>query len=245
MKAIITLGLILFQLTLFSPHAQAENSDQTSFNFCEYKHFGLAMLIKLKKDRCEVPITELQQIREFSLSVSTSTPHLATEIPEGIFKHFSSLIKLDLSKGNIKSLSAKSFEGLGQLKQLDLSHNNISELHPGNFEALTSLKRLNLNGNVITKLRPQVFQGLSNLLILDLSDNKIFKIYPEAFDDIDSLDKLSLSNNQIRQLEPKTFVSFIDLTTLSIKGNLIKKMSRQELGLGNETLIESDITVLP
>ena len=84
---------------------------------------------------------------------STSLQH----IPDGWFKHFTTLNKLDLHNNSLSELTNKSFEGLTNMKQLDLSSNSFVRLKQGWFEMLKSLETLIMNNCGIQFFEPTQF----------------------------------------------------------------------------------------
>ncbi|XP_035676247.1 slit homolog 3 protein-like [Branchiostoma floridae] len=121
------------------------------------------------------------------------TQSTLTQVPPGIPK---SVVTLDLSLNEIRTLHRGSFTGLKNLTYLDLSDTDLSTIEPGAFAGLENLERL-----IISKASTeypfslqngQVFKGLSNLRYLDLSVNFVNDLSDHSFDYLTSLEEAKI-----------------------------------------------------
>ncbi|XDV25129.1 hypothetical protein PO909_029100 [Leuciscus waleckii] len=79
--------------------------------------------------------------------------------------------------------------------RLDLSRNNIKQLRPKEFVSVKDLKLLNLSGNSLESIDTAAFMGLLYLGELDLSNNSLKFFQYGVLEDLYFLKKLSLGNN--------------------------------------------------
>ena len=114
-------------------------------------------------------VEKRSMMNEFLNLSSTSLQH----IPDGWFKHFTNLSKLDLHNNSLSELTNKSFEGLTNLKQLDLSSNSFVRLKQGWFAMLNSLETLTMNNCGIQYFEPAQFVWPDRLFDLSLVNNMI------------------------------------------------------------------------
>lgn len=79
--------------------------------------------------------------------------------------------------------------------KLDLSRNNIKQLRPKEYVNVKDLKLLNLSGNSLESIDIAAFTGLLNLGELDLSNNSLRYFQYGVLEDLYFLKKLSLEDN--------------------------------------------------
>ncbi|XP_077090364.1 leucine-rich repeat-containing protein 17 [Siphateles boraxobius] len=79
--------------------------------------------------------------------------------------------------------------------KLDLSRNNIKQLRPKGFVSIKDLKLLNLSGNSLESIDKAAFMGLLHLGELDLSNNSLKFFQYGVLEDLYFLKKLSLGDN--------------------------------------------------
>ncbi|KAI7791639.1 leucine-rich repeat-containing protein 17 [Triplophysa rosa] len=79
--------------------------------------------------------------------------------------------------------------------RLDLSKNNIKQLRPKEFVTVKDLKLLNLSGNSLERIDTAAFAGLLYLNELDLSNNSLKNFQYGVLEDLYFLKRLSLGNN--------------------------------------------------
>jgi slit protein 2 len=142
-------------------------------------------------------------LKYIPLNLPPSTTELRLEqnfistIPANAFKNLRQLRRLDLSKNNIREISADAFVGLGSLNTLVLYANNLTDLPSNLFKPLSELQLLLINANELKCLRKDVFQGLENLNLLSLYDNNIQSISNGTFDPLKNLQTLHLARNPL------------------------------------------------
>ncbi|XP_051547091.1 leucine-rich repeat-containing protein 17-like [Myxocyprinus asiaticus] len=79
--------------------------------------------------------------------------------------------------------------------RLDLSRNNIKQLRPKEFVTVKDLKLLNLSSNSLERIDTAAFTGLLHLGELDLSNNSLRYFQYGVLEDLYFLKKLSMGNN--------------------------------------------------
>lgn len=79
--------------------------------------------------------------------------------------------------------------------RLDLSKNNIKQLRPKEFVPVKDLKLLNLSGNSLERIDTAAFAGLLYLSELDLSNNSLQNFQYGVLEDLYFLKRLSLGDN--------------------------------------------------
>ncbi|RWS24200.1 relaxin receptor-like protein, partial [Leptotrombidium deliense] len=94
-----------------------------------------------------------------------NNPRLHT-IHETAFVGLASLVYLNISSANIRSLSKKTFFGLSSLEKLELRANNLYQIENGAFLGLDSLLTLDLRENDVTIFERDLFSGLKHLTYL-------------------------------------------------------------------------------
>ena len=121
----------------------------------------------------EIPVmhhVEKRAIRSEILNLSSTA---LQHIPDGWFKHFTNLSKLDLQNNSLTELTDKTFKGLTNMKQLDISSNHFVRLKQGWFEMLNSLEKFIMNNCGIKYFEPVGFAWPDRIFHLSLKDNLI------------------------------------------------------------------------
>ena len=93
-------------------------------------------------------------------------------IENNLFRDFSHLTEINLSKNKIKTLHSRLFQDLNNLVRLDLSFNQLQSIDTRLFKGLTSLTYIFLNNNQLTSMNSKLFKGLENLTHIWLNDNE-------------------------------------------------------------------------
>ncbi|XP_076337992.1 uncharacterized protein LOC143240055 [Tachypleus tridentatus] len=130
------------------------------------------------------------------------------------------VIRLELRKYIIPSLSSRNLEGLVQLKDLKLQQTQIRDINKETFLNLGTLEHLDLNQNLLYILKKGTFDGLLALRYLDISSNLLVSL-DEAFRNLSSIEMLNLGNNQIPQLTVKSLTGLQNLRYLNLELNNI------------------------
>lgn len=94
-----------------------------------------------------------------------------TYLPNGIFRHFTSLKYLNLSNNFITGYDQDFILGLSNLQNLDLSSNSLTEMDFSWINHNTTLEALILSSNRISSVRSSV--RLNQSLLIDLSFNSL------------------------------------------------------------------------
>ncbi|XP_076396657.1 uncharacterized protein LOC143265902 isoform X2 [Megachile rotundata] len=180
--------------------------------------------------------------------------------PEGILKHNSYLLGIDLSHNtrNI-SLPQKFFANLIHVKAIGLNHNGWSTIPEDLFWGLISLDYIDLKNNYFETLPKRLFEGLqklyyvklnSNRLIilpdrifsdtiklrfLNLSDNCLTSISRDLFSNLKSLEDLDLSHNRLKEIEDTSFNSLKNLRSADLSYNQLTLSSSIKNEYGNKS----------
>lgn len=156
------------------------------------------------------------------------------------------IIKLALSKRQVRTIEAGAFLGLKCLHYLRLRSNKIAQISSEMFEGLDELLELSLENNRLTDIPENVFRHLSSLQTLDLSNNKLsnindnspFKRVPTlvnldlsynnldaipngAFSQLNKLFKLDLSYNQLHDVPVASWEHLDTLKSFILTGNVL------------------------
>ena len=116
-----------------------------------------------------------------------------THIDSGVFKHMSSLKRLDLSKNWLSSVDVDMFSGLVNLQQLDLSSNQLILIGDDAFRSLASLHRLDLSRNKLSRIP----RGLPMLDWFDMSHNAVRNVSEDQQADLYPVEVVNLAGNPL------------------------------------------------
>ena len=98
----------------------------------------------------------LSDIRELNL-----TNKSITELKEGDFEGFTSLVYMFLAHNQLTTLPENIFNGLDNIHSIYLHDNMISTLNSNTFSGLDTLQRIYLENNSLTSLPEGIFEGLA------------------------------------------------------------------------------------
>ena len=115
------------------------------------------------------------------------------------------------------------FNAYQTLLELDLSDNNIRSLSGATFSQITSLQRLNLSGNSLRQLPSDVIAGLNNIRTVDLSRNELRDLPAQVFANRHELRTLLLTDNLLTS-NAFASVSVPSLTFINLSGNRIGQL---------------------
>lgn len=190
----------------------------------------------------DLPIGCSNVLNKISCTNSTSLPD---------FKKFINITEISITSHQIENLNFNIFSTLNNLIRLDLSRNNIktfSENSSKKSSTLASLKSLNLRDNKIQDLKGFSTWTFTNLTELDLSFNPIVDLDAPAFNKTAQLQTLKLSATNLTSIHEKTFWPLTQLNTLNLSGADIinhyssrqfsKNQQLKSLDLSNNQLIE-------
>ncbi|XP_069102004.1 LOW QUALITY PROTEIN: G-protein coupled receptor GRL101-like [Argopecten irradians] len=138
---------------------------------------------------------------------------------------FPAILSLSMNHCQIASLFFGNYSvltGLESLVFLDLSYNDIRTLPAETFAMVPSLESLILSDNPIVNIEDMAFSGLRLLKTLNLYGLQLRKLSSDVFVDCDALHCLNLSSNQIETIGPGTFKPLTDLKTLDLSKNYIE-----------------------
>ncbi|XP_076396662.1 uncharacterized protein LOC105663427 [Megachile rotundata] len=180
--------------------------------------------------------------------------------PEGILKHNSHLMSIDLSHNTRKiSLPQNFFANLTRVKTISLNHNGGStipedlfwglisldyiDLKKNYFETLPKrifegqqhLSSLALNSNRLITLPDRIFSDTTNLWYLNLSENCLTSISRDLFSNLKSLELLDLSYNRLQEIEDTSFNSLKNLRSADLSYNQLTLSSSIKNEYGNKS----------
>ncbi|XP_038053125.1 uncharacterized protein LOC119725675 [Patiria miniata] len=186
-----------------------------------------ARLIKLKslqhsegtrrrRDVIETAETILHfDLGDFPYLANLDIPHNGIrEIPSGIFKNSTNLLKLSLAFNQIHHLEQHTFQGLRRLVFLNLTGNPLTLIDRGAFIDLNVLPSLELSDLPIDTLVEEMFQGLDSLENLSLYGSSLVNIEPRAFVGLGNLNMLDVRHTSIQNVAENMFLGLDRLQTL-------------------------------
>jgi Leucine-rich repeat (LRR) protein len=134
------------------------------------------------------------------------------------FATLASLVQLDMSRNNLRTLYKGNFLGLGNITTLDLTFNVLKAVARGTFQDMPHLQSLNVRINLLgSNFVNEMLQELPRLTSLDLVDNKIAEpLPPGVFLHQKRLEILDLSFNNLEPLRLGTFKGLSSLVVLSL-----------------------------
>ncbi|XP_065107429.1 uncharacterized protein [Paramisgurnus dabryanus] len=141
-----------------------------------------------------------------------------------IFQIFSNLLRIDVSRHELRSNDFKSLclsnpQLVKQLSRMILKFNDIGKIISQQFMCFINLEHLQLQFSRIYRIEEFAFIGLDKLKDLNLLGNKLSYIYQDTFSGLYDLMVLDLQENSIIQIQPNSFGHLINLHTLLL-GNL-------------------------
>ncbi|XP_053400492.1 uncharacterized protein LOC123556838 [Mercenaria mercenaria] len=148
------------------------------------------------------------------------------------------LVRLNLSRCDIDTVSTLSFIRMTNLQSLDLSFNVIQVLYTKTFNTLKYLTSLFIHGNFkLSKIEPNAFNGLAHIRVLNFAGSDLRTISAYTFTEL-NLESLDISNNALEEIENFAF-SKLSVVRLNFKNNDITKFNKDTFtGVRNlETLI--------
>lgn len=134
------------------------------------------------------------------------------------FDKLPNLVRLDLSKNNIKNFSDRAFPDVNKLQVLNLSrcflnHSDLSFLPRGN---LLQLSVLDLSNNDLVFLPDNIFTSLPNLVNLSLQNSSIISIQNGTLK-VPPLQNIDMRDNSLRLLSTITLSEFSSKPGLHIR----------------------------
>ncbi|XP_017778537.1 PREDICTED: immunoglobulin domain and leucine-rich repeat-containing protein 2-like [Nicrophorus vespilloides] len=137
-----------------------------------------------------------------------------------------SLVNLDISHNDIRTLVPYQFMSYVSLRTMNLSKNNIDDLPRNVFVNVSMVDRLCLAHNSLHALPFQVFAPMGNLHILDLSHNYIVTLLDHFFKFNKYIEILLLNDNRIVKLTSNALADLTDLRELNLSNNSLGTVSK-------------------
>lgn len=142
------------------------------------------------------------------------------QIVRDAFKHFPSLITLDLSYNKMGDSSLAIFQQLQSLTKLDLSYNSISRIPPSTFVNSPALTTINLAGNPLKIIDTRIFQHNPYLKTLDVSFCGLQQLWQQPIKaNLHSLLQLYVANNSLTSISTKDLQVIPFLQELDVSKN--------------------------
>ncbi|XP_075522085.1 receptor-like protein EIX1 isoform X2 [Primulina tabacum] len=141
-----------------------------------------------------------------------------------------SLIELHLSGCNLDHFSPIDRPNFSSLVLLDLSDNNFKSLAPDWIFSLSELESLQLQQNMFEGPIPNATHGLSKLRFLDLSRNKFNSTVPDWIFSCSNLEFLSLNNNFLFGAISNEIENLRSLRSLHLNVNMLSGRIPMEVG---------------
>lgn len=158
----------------------------------------------------ELPASTFQLLVNSSLRTLILDYNHFSQINNGAFHTFPTLLTLKLISCSIQTISKSAFHGLVHLNVLFLNHNDLSDL---SWDFPQQLQFLYLDHNKIQKLPEGVFGKLVNLKVLQISYNKLHEFNKNVFVGLEKLQKLKLDHNSMNAI-PSKFTEFLSIFIL-------------------------------
>nr|XP_055071021.1 toll-like receptor 13 [Misgurnus anguillicaudatus] len=135
-----------------------------------------------------------------------------------IFQIFSNLLRIDVSRHELRSNDFKSLclsnpQLVKQLSNMILKFNDMGKIISQQFMCFTNLEHLQLQFSKISNIEDFAFIGLDKLKDLNLFGNKLSYIYQDTFSGLYDLMVLDLQENPIIQIQSNSFGHLINLRT--------------------------------
>lgn len=92
----------------------------------------------------------------------------------------SELVKIDLSRNQIKEISCDAFKDQSKLTDLKLNFNRLKKLTSGIFDPLKNLERLEVRENNLVIIEDELFSNNIKLSWIDFSSNQIIAIHQNS-----------------------------------------------------------------
>ena len=108
------------------------------------------------------------------------------EVQTAIMEQFSATQCSDITPADLNSVI-----------EMDLSDKNIRTLQPDDFVGLTAVTHIYLDRNQLTSLPVNIFYGLNTVKVIDLDYNKISQVTAETFTHLPALRKLRMRDNPL------------------------------------------------
>ncbi|XP_076806705.1 uncharacterized protein LOC143450154 [Clavelina lepadiformis] len=178
------------------------------------------------------------KLRELDISYNSRLSIPKAIKGKGVFP--SSLIKLELSYTNTRSITGKMFSNLRSVRKIRLCNSHVKTVGNDAFASLENLTSISLSGNKLRNLPklPSSVQfinmsnlkaenltrdclsNLQHLTYVDWSNGKIKSVEENAFINLNRLRGIDLSNNNLNALQERTlFIKISSLLDLDLSGN--------------------------
>ncbi|XP_055331507.1 relaxin receptor 2-like [Paramacrobiotus metropolitanus] len=172
-----------------------------------------------------------------------------TSLPDDGFRHYTSVVILELTNNLIQCIGKNAFNGLEKLNQLWLSNNHISALEPGLFQNVPNLQLLFLAGNGLTDWDPQVFSGKHAIKWMDVRNNRLRLQKKDMLRYLHPYCQwLEFDDNLVEYLDQRVFQHIRSFQVISFANNNIQTLAEDtfaELNLSELILSNNSIQVVP
>ncbi|XP_062373600.1 toll-like receptor 2 type-2 [Sardina pilchardus] len=173
---------------------------------------------------CDCSSSNLQEVPAIStrsvISMDLSFNEIKT-IEQDDFSEYNNLQVLILRGNMISSIAEQGFSTLRKLEVLDLSDNHLNDLSDIWFKSLSSLHHLNLLGNEYETFGGKsLFRSMTQLSSLMVGNQFLASVSENSFIGLNHLQSFVFHGNNLRSYQPGSFsqINSIDEVTVSIAG---------------------------
>ncbi|XP_076294700.1 uncharacterized protein LOC143215946 isoform X2 [Lasioglossum baleicum] len=145
-------------------------------------------------------------------------------LPKNIFQLNLNLVKLNLTRNWLRTLSPEIFERLKSLREIRLDHNRFQNISYSALSEALNLEILTLSNNEIVNVDVASFASLMYLKELDLSHNRIEKMSGFAMANLSRLVSVDLSHNNLNVLPANFFVHSSMLRRVDLSENKFRQI---------------------
>ncbi|CRL04742.1 CLUMA_CG017802, isoform A [Clunio marinus] len=142
-----------------------------------------------------------------------------TQLPDTLFVRNTNLVRIDLSRNQLRVINRNLFSRLNVFKELNLNKNVINDFPHMALSNISTLEILSLANNAINYIDFFKLNGLPNLRQLDLSENLITSISGFNTAHLPHLDMIDLSGNSLFSLPSNFFQHSISLQRIDLAFN--------------------------
>ncbi|XP_038077300.1 uncharacterized protein LOC119745147 [Patiria miniata] len=162
----------------------------------------------------------------FGPNETTSLEHLVLinnniDIVDGRFRGMVNLLKLDLGRNQIKSITKESMEGLPNLVELIINSNSLMFIDKTSFRNMFNLQFLSIDENKLVSLPGGLFGASKRLTRLNAARNNLEDISAITDEYLPELAELYLYSNAIQHIASQGFTSLPMLSQLVAGDNLL------------------------
>ncbi|KAB0801556.1 hypothetical protein PPYR_05910 [Photinus pyralis] len=146
-----------------------------------------------------------------------------SQMARDAFKHFPSLVTLNLSHNKLNEANLAIFQRLPRLVKLDLSYNDISRIPSSTFVNSIALKTVNLAGNFLKSIDTNIFKRNLALKTLDVSFCGLRQLWQQPIKtNLKALHQLRIVNNSLTSVTTRDFEVIPSLQELDLSHNPLR-----------------------